>query len=1335
MSGLRRWIKGLGWTLAGLVLLAGLAWWGVPVLLKAQIPLRLGQLLGRPVAVEAVAFVPWRLALTVTGLRIGAATAAGTETAAGNPAGPSSPAVAVAPAEATAPPLLQVAQLRIDLSPASLRQRVPVVEALVVDGLQLNLARTAPGHYDIDDLLARFAPKPGATPAESARFALYNLALRGAVLRFDDRPAGQRHQVDGLTLTLPFLSNLPADVEVVTEPRLAFTVNGTRFDSGSQARPFAAARSGELTLAFAKLDLEPWLGYLPAGLPLRLQQARLSSDLKLRFALPAEGSPSVSLQGSVQLDGVALAAPGAAPGGASRALSGGAADGAPVLAWQTLALGLRDVQPLARRAMLGELKIDGAELQLARDAQGRINLQSLSAPADSAPPNPPPTARPTPAPAEPWQLSLDALRLNGGLVRWTDDAVRPRAALQLADLNLQATDLRWPAPPPLPVTLSTTLRTAGSTAPGAGRLTLDGKVAPQQATLSVQLTDLNLAALAPYLAQTLRPQLSGRLSVDSQLDWAAGPQAPVLQLALHKATLQDLQLRDGAGPRAARLASLGQLRVEQTAVDLLARQLRIGSVTLLQPMLAASRDAGGRMNLAQWAAEPATGPAAAQQPDAAARPARQAGTDAAAAPRATPAPPWRIHLQDLAVSGGQLQWTDAMVSAPDTGEPLRLALSGLKLRLQGFVWPAATGTRQAQPRLQMAARLDAQGSPGDPGGAKSANSAHSQAATQAALQASGAIAWNGRFGLAPLQVDGQLTLQRLPLHLLALYAADTLPVSLLHADTGFQGRVSARQAAGGWHASTDGDLQVTELQINTRPAAGERADSGDELLTWQSLVLQGLTVALAPPARPRIEVREMALTDFYSRLTVTEQGRFNLQDVPAGGPSAAASAVLAGTAAAPVDVVAAPPATPAPGAVPAAASAAAPLPVDLVLGPTRLRNGRIDFTDRFVRPNYSVRLTELNGRIGALRSDTREMATISLQGRAAQTALIDISGQINPTARPLALDIRAKATDLELAPLSPYAGKYAGYAIERGKLSMDLAYKIDADGKLAASNQVTLNQLTFGERVESASATQLPVLLAVALLTDRNGVIDINLPVSGSVNDPKFSVGGIIWRVILNLLGKAFSSPFALLAGNETDDLSTVEFNPGTAQLKDSGQQALDKVAAALVAKPGLKMTVTGAADPAAERSDLQRALLDDRLQAEQARERLRAVPQAAAAASDATRTTVAVTPPLGADDRARLLKTVYQKTTLPNKPRNALGFARGDLPPAEMESLLLAAQPAGDDSLRELALQRGLTVRDGLVARGLPSDRLFLAAPKLRAAGDNDPAWTPRVQLSLSTR
>ena len=376
-----------------------------------------------------------------------------------------------------------------------------------------------------------------------------------------------------------------------------------------------------------------------------------------------------------------------------------------------------------------------------------------------------------------------------------------------------------------------------------------------------------------------------------------------------------------------------------------------------------------------------------------------------------------------------------------------------------------------------------------------------------------------------------------------------------------------------------------------------------------------------------------------------------------------------------------------------------------------------------MRPGYSAALTELNGQLGAFSSGSREMATLDLRGRAAGTALLEISGQLNPTVKPLALDIRAKASDLELAPLSPYAGKYAGYAIERGKLSMEVAYKIDADGKLDAKNQVILNQLTFGDKIESKDATKLPVLLAVALLKDRNGVIDINLPVSGSLDDPKFSVGAIIIKVIVNLLTKAITAPFALLAGGGGDDLSGVDFQPGTTLMTAAGTDAVAKVAKALNDRPSLKMTVTGAADPVSEREAFQQAALEARLVAERRREALRSGASAAAPSAPEK---------LNVDERTRLLKRVYKDTELPNKPRNGIGFAK-DIPGPEMEALLKVRTPVSDDAMRELALQRSLAVRDALIARGLPSERLFLAAPKLQAADGAAAVWTPQVRLALS--
>ena len=1260
MQSLVPWLRRLTWLVGTLVVLTLLAWWGVPALLKSQLPPRLSQALGRPVSLGDAHFHPLRLRLQLSDLTIGAAPGA--------------------PAE----PLLKVNQVQVKLDASSLRHLAPVIESLGIDGLHLRLARTGDGHYDIDDILARLAAAPPSDPkAEPARFALYNLALRNARLRFDDRPAGVVHAVDALTLTLPFLSNLPGDVAVHTEPRLAFTLHGTRFDSGSQALPFAQTRSAKLTLAFQDFKLQPLLPYLPASLPVKLLGGQVSSHLSLNFSAPPQGQATAVLQGDLALRDVALAEP----------------SGAPLLSWQALAVDLRDVQPLKRQVTLGTLRIDGARLQVVRNAQGQLNLQRLgtgNAPASAPVAAASAASAPTAAADSGWQLALAALDLHDAQVQWSDEQLRPHARYRLDQLGVKLAPLSWPMRAPATLEARAQLHTGATAGAEIGQLQIDGQVSDQQAQLALQLTGLDLAALSPYVGQAVQPRLSGRLQARAKLAWAAQPAA--LTVTLDDATAQDLQLRDGAGRQAAVLASVRQLQLADTRLDLQAQKVDVGQVRIQQPLVRLTRDAQGQLNVAQWVA----------------------GAPASLAPRATPAranaaPPaaaWQLNLRALDVSAGQLFWRDDLVPAQAGDGPLQLALSGLKVQLQGLAWPARAGATAAQPRLQLAANLGAVATPG---------------ATPPAL---GMIAWTGRFGLAPLQADGRLKLQRLPLHLLAPYAGAALPVQLVHADASFDSKVRADESPAGWKVTTDGALQLTELMVHSQPTPGEGVDpavGGNELLSWQALSLQGLQVALAPATKPRIDIREVALTDFYSRLVITEQGRFNLQDVAAADAGAAGPANAASS-----PKPAGPPTPPAS----AASAPAADFPIDLAVGGTVLRNGRVDFTDRFVRPNYSARLTELNGQVSALRSGTREMATITLKGRAADTALVDISGQINPTAQPLALDIRAKATDLELAPLSPYAGKYAGYAIERGKLSMDVAYKIDADGRLDARNQVILNQLTFGERVESPSATQLPVLLAVALLKDRHGVIDINLPVSGTLDDPQFSVGGIIWKVIVNLLGKALTAPFSLLAGGGSDDLSLVEFRPGTAQVTDNGRQSLAKVAQALTDRPSLIMTVTGSADTASERDDVRRNLLEARLAAERRQAQLRAAPAAPAAPAALAAGAAAPEPmpTLSAEERGRLLKALYQQTSMPDKPRNAVGLLR-DLPPAEMEALLLRHTLVTDDTARELALQRGLAVRDALIAAGLPSERLFLAAPKLRVSGEDDAAWTPRVQLNLGTR
>ena len=414
-----------------------------------------------------------------------------------------------------------------------------------------------------------------------------------------------------------------------------------------------------------------------------------------------------------------------------------------------------------------------------------------------------------------------------------------------------------------------------------------------------------------------------------------------------------------------------------------------------------------------------------------------------------------------------------------------------------------------------------------------------------------------------------------------------------------------------------------------------------------------------------------------------------------------------------------------------ASASTSPEPV-INIGQVSLINGKVFFSDRFIKPNYAANLSELTGKLGAFSSQpvggTVQMAPLELRGKAEGTAQLEILGQLNPLAKPLALDITGKVRDLELAPLSPYSVKYAGHGIERGKLSVDVKYLVKPDGQLTASNNIVLNQIKFGDKVEGAP-NSLPVKLAVALLADRNGVIDINLPIQGSLNDPQFSIGPIVFKLIINLVIKAITSPFSLLAsafGGGGDELNQVAFNSGSAQIAESAKPGLEKIIKALQDRPALKMTVVGQASAEVERE----AYKKERLKALVAAEKRRSIVSSGAGASVNLSATQTAAITVSDTEYPALLKEVYKRSDVP-KPRNAIGFVK-DIPAPEMEALLLANLPVTEQAMQELATARGVAVRDYLASKGLPSDRLFLGAAK---AVPNADKWTPRAELSLAAQ
>jgi uncharacterized protein DUF748 len=575
---------------------------------------------------------------------------------------------------------------------------------------------------------------------------------------------------------------------------------------------------------------------------------------------------------------------------------------------------------------------------------------------------------------------------------------------------------------------------------------------------------------------------------------------------------------------------------------------------------------------------------------------------------------------------------------------------------------------------------------------------------QATIDKNGTLSASGPLTLDPPSATLAIAAKTIGFVQAQRYAGDELNIAATSGAVSAKGTLAFSAPPGGAvRASYKGDLSVTDFaSIDKR--------STQDLLRWKMLSLGAVDFDLAPL---KIALDEIALADFYARVIVSPEGRLNLQDL-AGTPPAPATGEPPKPAAQqpPVQKVAGEAPKPAPAAPVA-------LPANLRIGKITMQGGNVEFSDFFIKPNYNANLTQLTGIVGAMSAE--KAGDVELRGKVAGSAPLEILGQVNPFAPSLFLDLKASARDIELPPLSAYAAKYAGYGITRGKLSMNVKYHIE-NQKLTAENNIYLDQLTFGEKVESPSAIQVPVLLAVALLKDSNGVIDIDLPISGSLDDPQFSIGGIIVKVIVNLIVKAVTAPFALIGSlfGGGEELAYVEFAPGSAALGTEITK-LKNLGKALVERPGLRLDIAGRVDPEADRAGLKKASIESKVKAQKFND-LRGEDQAPSSVSAVK---------VESSEYEKYLRRAYGQEKF-DKPRNVIGMAK-DIPVPEMEALMLANTQVGDDDLRQLANARAQAAKSWLVDEAkVPAERVFIVAPKLDAEGIKDKGKPTRADFSL---
>ena len=564
----------------------------------------------------------------------------------------------------------------------------------------------------------------------------------------------------------------------------------------------------------------------------------------------------------------------------------------------------------------------------------------------------------------------------------------------------------------------------------------------------------------------------------------------------------------------------------------------------------------------------------------------------------------------------------------------------------------------------------------------------------------GKLALQGSGDIDPLEADFKLELEGFELAALMPYIEPLLAIKLESGSMAATLDGTVAQRGEQLDSKVSGQLNFKQILVN-------EAQKGSKVLSFEGLNLNDLAWDSGSSA---LQIDQVELLKPFAKIVIFKEGGTNLSELVVEGSQPAEDVDSGGG--------------PAAAAKPAADDKAKPAaddagkPVSVAIRSIDFHEGTADFADLSLPRTFRAAIYNIKGSVKGLDTDASAAAVIDLEGQVEKYAPVTLKGKVKPLSENLSADIELIFRNLELTSVSPYSDTYAGYNIDKGKLTADFRYQI-ADQKLTAENQLVIDQLTLGERTDSATATSLPVALAVALLKDSNGVIDLNLPVSGDLDDPEFHYGALIGKALLNLVTKIVTAPFALLGslvGEDAEDLDHVAFGSGDSEFTAVQMSKLTKVAEALAQRPQLAVSLRGVAAPAVDTPVLKQQRLEAAL-AEQGIE----YPVTAGSRKEF----IAWFEKSTGQDVDSLRKEL--EASQPNVEKKAL---EAQVQERLLESML-RRQKVGQSELGQLARARSEQVREALVEAGVDPARLFILDPEISSEKNAQP--TCKLELEAS--
>ncbi|MBV4473656.1 DUF748 domain-containing protein [Pseudomonas botevensis] len=539
----------------------------------------------------------------------------------------------------------------------------------------------------------------------------------------------------------------------------------------------------------------------------------------------------------------------------------------------------------------------------------------------------------------------------------------------------------------------------------------------------------------------------------------------------------------------------------------------------------------------------------------------------------------------------------------------------------------------------------------------------------------GKISADGVINLAPVTAQLNVKTQDIDLRVAQSYITPFIRLELRSGMLGSDLKVNLKSTEP-LALSVTGRAQVD--QLHTLDTLKTR-----DFLKWQQVVVEGLNYQHGDS----LSIDRINLFQPYARFMINDDRTTNIDDL----------LVLQ-----PADVAAKPA---------AAKPASNEKPLGIHIGGIAINDGSANFADFSLTPNFATAIQQLNGQIGTIDSRQAKPASVDVKGKVDRYAPVTIKGAVNPFDPMASLDIATSFKRVELTTLTPYSGKFAGYRIRKGRLNLDLHYLI-TKGQLKAENKVVVEQLQLGEKVDSPDAVSLPLKLAIALLKDVDGKISIELPVTGDLNNPQFSVMPIVWQTLRNLIVKAAAAPFKLIgglvSGGGSEDLGTVSFAPGSSDLSKDAEAALVKLSQALKERPALRLEIEGTAAQSSDGPLIAEQRLEREYQYNYYKMLQRRGDKVPAQAS-------LLQVPDG--EKGPLLEGIY-RTRLKTQPPAEWKDLGKEERTAKMRADVIKFWSSSDVLLRQLGQDRASSIKDYLVDKGqLADDRVYFIDANLGEA------------------